>query len=105
MIFSRRKRRERRQLQQEVQASLTRIRNAAESGGRELALCGVLLSIKAEQLEAAEAINDEATARELMAEMRPLLADRARLIAREKAFNDQLEKKLAQIHEVTKDKE
>lgn len=103
MFFSRRKRRER-QLQQDIQASLTRIRNAAESGGRELALCGALLSIKAEQLEAAEAINDEATARELMAEMRPLLAERDRLIAREKAFNDQLEKQLAQIQEVTKEK-
>ena len=104
MIWSRRKRRERQRLQHEIEATLTRIRNAAESGARELSLCGVLLSIKSEQLGAAEAIGDEETARQLMDEMRPLIAERDRLIARERAFNDQLEKQLAQIQQVTKER-
>lgn len=101
MFFSRRKRQ---QLRREIAASLERTRETAESRAKELALCGALLAIKSEQLEAAEAVNDEVTGREIMSEMRPLLAERDRLIAREKAFNDQLEKQLTKIQEATQDK-
>lgn len=98
MFFSRRKRRRQRE---EIAAHLTDVRDAAESSVRELSLCQAVLEIQAEQLEAAELTGDETSAREIMQEMQPLLAERDRLIARENARNEILAKCVTEI-EVTK---
>jgi hypothetical protein len=85
-----RQRRERKRLAAELSQSLARIRRLSEAGALELNLCRAMLDIFDEQLDAAVAIGDEATAQELMKQMSPLLEAREKLIAREMDFNQKL---------------
>lgn len=87
-FFSRRERRKRQQ--KELAENLSRIRDAANAGAKELEICGALLALLDEQLEAAVAVNDEASAREIMAEMTPLIAEHKRLVERERLREQQL---------------
>ena len=82
--------RKRQKLRREIAARLERLRDEAEAGASELRICGAILALHDEELEAATLVGDEASARTIMDEMRPLLAERTRLIAREKARDEGL---------------
>lgn len=92
----------RRKLRQEIEESLRRTRDALDSMLRQRDLCEAVLGIKSEQLQAAEAVNDEASARELMDEMRPLLTERDALRANLRRFAHLIEGYEKQKEEVTK---
>lgn len=79
-----------RKLRRELVARLERIRDAAKSGAAEVKLCRFFLDELVEQLEAAVAVGDYASADEIFAKIKSLLNESQQLLAREQEFENQL---------------